>query len=48
MSDTPLTGFQPPTTPAERRAFFDLIRQLKEQQRQIDDLIERVEALESP
>ena len=29
MGDIPGTGFQPPTTPAERRAFFDVIRQLK-------------------
>lgn len=40
------TGFQPATSAAERRAFFDLLRQLNEVQQKLTELEERIEVLE--
>ena len=40
------SGYQPRNTPAERRAFFDLQKQLAEIRALIADLTARVEVLE--
>lgn len=42
------TGFQPRTTPAERRSDLDLLRRIAVLERQVADLIARVTALETP
>lgn len=42
------TGFQPRTTPAERRSDIDLMRRVAELERQVADLIARVTDLEGP
>jgi uncharacterized protein YceH (UPF0502 family) len=42
------TGFQPRTTPAERRSDIDLMRRVAELERQVADLVARVTDLEGP
>lgn len=46
MSD--VRGLVPSPTPRERRSEADLVRQIRELQAQVADLLARVEALENP
>lgn len=41
-------GFQPGTTPAERRAFFELQRQIEALKAEVEALKARVTTLETP